>query len=242
MKIIPAVDLMRGKVVRLFQGKLETAKTYDYLGEPVSIAKKWEDEGVDALHIIDLDAAFGMGNNMETIYKIINVVNIPVQVGGGIRDLKTAEAFLSGGAEYVILGTLAFSRPKTLEELKNKFGDRVIVALDHVKGIVMVKGWKIPTEFSVKEALEKFLQLQVSIFLLTSITMDGTLKGVDTDILSQACGYKNARIIAAGGVGSLKDISALRTIGVYGVIIGKALYEDAFTLKEALKVAREADN
>lgn len=238
MKIIPAVDLMNGKVVRLFQGNPQKAKAYDYLGEPVTVAKKWEEEGADALHIVDLDAAFDKGNNLTTLSKIIKAVNLPVQVGGGIRSFKKAKTLLSMGADYVVLGTLAFSKPEILKELMEKFGDRVIVALDHVNGRIMVKGWRKPAEIEVKEALEKFLEIHVKTFLLTSISRDGTLEGADSEILSQACAYQDARIIAAGGVGSLKDLTVLKRIGVYGVVIGKALYEGSFTLKEALKVAR----
>lgn len=242
MKIIPAVDLMNGKVVRLFQGDPKKAKVYDYLGEPVAIAKKWEEEGADALHIVDLDAAFDKGDNLATISKIIKAVSLPVQVGGGIRSLEKAETLLSIGADYVVLGTLAFSKPEVLKKLREKFGDRVIVALDHASGRIMVEGWKKPANVGVKEALSKFLGIHVKTFLLTSISRDGTLKGVDADVLSQACAYKDARIIAAGGVGSLQDLSVLKRIGVYGVVIGKALYEGFFTLKEALKVTREASS
>ncbi|MEM2911140.1 MAG: 1-(5-phosphoribosyl)-5-[(5-phosphoribosylamino)methylideneamino]imidazole-4-carboxamide isomerase [Candidatus Bathyarchaeia archaeon] len=239
MKIIPAVDLMNGKVVRLFKGDPKTAKAYDYLGKPIAIAKKWEGEGADALHIVDLDAAFGRGDNFATILKIVKAVNLPVQVGGGIRSLERAEALLALGVDYIVLGTLAFSKPEALEKLRKKFGDRVIVALDHANGKVMVDGWKESAGIRVKEALEKFLALHVKTFLLTSIVRDGTLKGVDSEVLSQACAYKDARIIAAGGVGGLEDLTVLKRIGVYGVVIGKALYEGSFALKEALKVARE---
>ncbi len=239
LKIIPAVDLMNGKVVRLFKGDPKTAKAYDYLGKPIALAKKWEEEGADALHIVDLDAALGRGDNFATILKIVKAVNLPVQVGGGIRSLERAEALLSMGADYIVLGTLAFSKPEVLEELRKKFGERVIVALDYANGRVMVEGWKEPAGLRVEEALEKFLAFHVKTFLLTSILRDGTLEGVDSEVLGQACVYKNARIIAAGGVGGLGDLAILKRIGVYGVVIGKALYEGSFTLKEALKVARE---
>lgn len=231
---------MNGKVVRLFKGEPKTVKAYDYLGKPIAVAKKWEEDGADALHIVDLDAAFGRGDNLATVLKIVRAVNLPVQVGGGIRSLKRAEALLATGADYIVLGTLAFSKPEALEELREKFGDRVIVALDYSDGRVMVKGWKESAGLRVEEALEKFLALHVKTFLLTSIVKDGTLKGVDSKVLSQACAYKDARIIAAGGVGRLGDLTILKRIGVYGVVIGKALYEGFFTLKEALKVAREA--
>lgn len=241
MKIFPAIDLMGGKVVRLFQGDPNVARTYDYLGEPVAIAKKWEKEGADALHIIDLDAAFNMGNNLVTISKIIQAVNLPVHVGGGIRSLKIAESMINMGVRYILLGTLAFRRPDVIVHLRKNFGDCIIVALDYRGGKVMVEGWKTSTELKVDDAMKKFLGHQVKNFLLTSISRDGTLKGVDINILAKACAYKDVCIIAAGGVSSLKDLAILKRLGVYGVTIGKALYEGMFTLEEALKIAKEAD-
>ncbi|MCS7114696.1 MAG: 1-(5-phosphoribosyl)-5-[(5-phosphoribosylamino)methylideneamino]imidazole-4-carboxamide isomerase [Nitrososphaerota archaeon] len=239
MKVFPAIDLMEGKVVRLCQGDPKTAKKYDYLGEPVTMAKKWEREGADALHIIDLDAAFNKGNNLVTISNIVDAVKLPVHVGGGIRSIETAENLLNIGVKYIMLGTLAFKKPEVIVDLVERFGDRIIIALDHRDTKIMVEGWKTSVEIEVKDALKRFLELQVKTFLLTSVSRDGTLGGVDVDVLSQACAYKEARIIAAGGVGSLKDLAVLKRIGVYGVVIGKALYEGLFTLKEALKVARE---
>ncbi|MEM1538822.1 MAG: 1-(5-phosphoribosyl)-5-[(5-phosphoribosylamino)methylideneamino]imidazole-4-carboxamide isomerase [Candidatus Bathyarchaeia archaeon] len=237
--MFPAIDLMDGKVVRLFQGDLKTARKYDYLGEPVTIAKKWEKEGADAIHIIDLDAAFNRGNNLATIYGIVNAVKLPVHVGGGIRSVEKAENLLNIGVRYVMIGTLAFKKPEAIAKLVEKYGDRIIIALDHINGKVMVEGWKTSADMEVEDALRNFLKFQVRTFLLTSINRDGTLEGIDVDILSQACNYKEARIIAAGGVCSLRDLVILKRIGVYGVVIGKALYEGIFTLKEALKVARE---
>lgn len=240
MEVIPAIDLMGGKVVRLSQGDPRTAKAYDYLGEPVAIAQKWEKEGANALHIVDLDAAFDKGNNLAMVSKIAKTVNLPVQVGGGIRKLETAENLLNMGIDRIILGTLAFNKPNVLTMLRNKFGgERVIVALDHRDGRVMMEGWKTSVKLELEEALKKFLHLQVKTFLITSITKDGTLKGLDFDALSKACAHPDVRIIAAGGVGSLKDLVTLKRIGVNGVVIGKALYEGLFTLKEALKIAKE---
>ncbi|MEM3641199.1 MAG: 1-(5-phosphoribosyl)-5-[(5-phosphoribosylamino)methylideneamino]imidazole-4-carboxamide isomerase [Candidatus Bathyarchaeia archaeon] len=239
MKVIPAIDLMGGKVVRLSQGDPTTAKTYSYLGEPVTVAKKWEREGADALHVVDLDAAFDKGNNLAIIFKIAKAVNLPIQVGGGIRKLETAEKLLNTGIDYIILGTSAFNNPDVLTAIQNKFGsERVIVALDHKNGKVMIEGWKTSVKLGIEEAMEKFLHLKIKTFLITSITKDGTLKGLDFDTLSKACTHPGVRIIAAGGVGSLKDITALKRIGVDGVVIGKALYEGLFTLKEALKAAK----
>jgi len=180
-----------------------------------------------------------MGNNFTMISKIVEAINLPIQVGGGIRKLETAEKLLEMGISRIILGALAFNEPHILTKLQKKFGnERLIVALDHQNGRVMVEGWKTPTKLGIEEALAKFLDLQVKTFLVTSITKDGTLIGPDVNTLSKVCMYPHVSIIAAGGVGSLNDLIILKQIGVKGVIVGKALYEGVFTLKEALKVAK----
>jgi len=243
MKVIPAIDLMKGKVVRLFQGDPKTAKVYDYFGEPVDVAKKWKKNGASGLHIIDLDAALSMGDNFAVIGKIVKVADLPVQVGGGIRKLEVAERLLALGVNRVILGTLAFDKSNIISEAQKKFGcDRVIVALDNKDGKIMVDGWKTRTSYEIEEALVKFSSLQVKTFLITSITKDGTLSSPDFYTLQKACVHPDVKIIAAGGVGSLKDLTTLKSIGVEGVVIGKALYEGVFTLEEALKVAKGARN
>lgn len=239
MEVIPAIDLMKGKVVRLFQGDPKTAKIYDQLGDPVAIAKMWEKDGAKTLHIIDLDAALNLGNNFAMISKIADAVNLPIQVGGGIRKLETAENLLKMGISRIILGSLAFNEPHTLTKIQKKFGnERLIVALDHQNGRVMVEGWKTPTKLGIEEALAKFLDLQIKTFLVTSITQDGTLVGPDVNTLSKVCVNPRVNIIAAGGVSSLNDLITLKQIGVKGVIVGKALYEGRFTLKEAIKTVK----
>ncbi len=236
MLLIPAIDLMDGKIVRLSRGDPKTAKVYDQFGGPVETAQKWKKEGATKLHIIDLDAAFGMGDNLSVITEIAESVELPIQVGGGIRTIETAQKLLTMGISQVILGALAFSDPKAVTMIQQEFDSgTVIVALDNKDGKIMVEGWKTPTTLGVKEALKKFTALGVKTFLTTSITKDGTLSGPDLETLSEACQYPNVEIIAAGGIGSLNDLAALKRVGVEGVVIGKALYEGRFTLKEALK-------
>ena len=240
MQVIPAIDLMNGKVVRLTRGDPDTAKTYDYMGTPIEIAERWTADGAERLHIIDLDAAFGRGDNLKIIAEIAEATELPVQVGGGIRTVEAAEKLLSAGIGYVILGALAFSNPTAVTQLQAKFSrERLIVALDHRDGKVMVEGWKTATAFGLTEALEKFAQLGVKTFLVTSITKDGMLQGPDLDTLTEACKYPNVEILAAGGIGSLNDLVALKHVGVEGVVVGKALYEGKFTLKEAIKTVKE---
>lgn len=236
MQLIPAIDLMNGKIVRLTRGDPKTAKIYSQFGGPVETAKKWQAEGATKLHIIDLDAALGMGNNLSVIAEIAESTHFPIQVGGGIRSIETVEKVLELGVSQVILGALAFSDPQALAQIQQSFGTKfVIVALDNKGGKIMIEGWKTTATLGMKEALEKFVALGVETFLVTSITKDGTLSGPDLDTLREACQYPNVEVIAAGGIGSLNDLVALKRLGVEGAVIGKALYEGRFTLKEAIE-------
>jgi phosphoribosylformimino-5-aminoimidazole carboxamide ribotide isomerase len=236
MQVIPAIDLMKGKIVRLSRGDPKTAKAYDQFGSPVETARKWKEEGAKKLHIIDLDAAFGTGDNLSAIAKIAESVDLPIQVGGGIRTIEAVEKLLRMEISQVILGALAFSDPNAVARILEKFGSKpIIVALDNKDGKIMVEGWKTPTIFGIREALEKFAKLNIKTFLITSITKDGTLSGPDLGTLSEACQYPNVDIIAAGGISSLNDLEALKRVGVEAAVIGKALYEGKFTLKEAIR-------
>jgi len=227
LQLIPGIDLMNGKIVRLTHGDPKTAK-------------KWQMEGARKLHIIDLDAALGMGNNLSVIADIAENTDLPIQIGGGIRNIDAVENVLKLGVSQVILGALAFSDPKAVTQVQQEFGAKsVIVALDNRDGKIMVEGWKTATALCMKEALEKFVALGVKAFLVTSITKDGTLSGPDLDTLREACQYPDVKIIAAGGIGGLNDLVALKRVGVEGAVIGKALYEGRFTLKEALKMIGE---
>ena len=239
MQVIPAIDLMKGKVVRLSRGDPSTAKVYDYMGTPVEIALKWKSEGAERLHIIDLDATFGKGNNLGVVAEIAGATGLPIQVGGGIRTVEAVEKLLTAGIRYIILGALAFSDPTDITRIQQKFGvEPVIVALDNKNGKVMVEGWKTATAFSMAEAMEKFSKLKVKTFLITSIARDGMLQGPDLETLREACKYPDVNVIAAGGIGGLNDLVALKRAGVEGVVVGKALYEGRFTLKEAIKTVK----
>jgi phosphoribosylformimino-5-aminoimidazole carboxamide ribotide isomerase len=237
MQLIPAIDLMNGKIVRLTRGEAKTAKTYEtQFGTPLEAAKRWRDEGASKLHIIDLDAAFGIGNNHSVISEVAKNVSLPIQVGGGIRSLEIAEKLFKTGIAQVILGALAFSEPAATKKIQQKFGlESVIVALDNKEGQIMVEGWQTSTAMTVDDALEKYSLLGVHRFLITSIAQDGMLNGPDLQTLSSATQYPGAKIIAAGGIGSIGDLAALKEIGVEGAVIGKALYEGRFTLKEAIQ-------
>jgi phosphoribosylformimino-5-aminoimidazole carboxamide ribotide isomerase len=237
MQLIPAIDLMNGKIVRLTRGDSKTAKFYEnQFGTPVEAAQRWRDEGAGKLHIIDLDAAFTLGNNHEVIAEVAKNVELPIQVGGGIRSYATAEKLFQTGITQVILGALAFSDPSAIGKIQKKFGsESVIVALDNKESLIMVEGWKTTTALTVEDSLEKYTTLGIHRFLITSIAQDGMLSGPDLQTLSQATLYPDAKIVAAGGIGSIGDLAALKEIGVEGAVIGKALYEGRFTLKEAIQ-------
>src|SRR5208337_13366 len=213
MQLIPAIDLMNGKIVRLSRGEAKTAKVYDQFGGPVETAKRWRDEGAGKLHIIDLDAAFGNGNNHDVIADIAKNIALPIQVGGGIRSFETAAKLFKTGISQVILGALAFSDLSAIGKIQKRFGaESVIVALDNKDGRIMVEGWKTATALSLKEALEKFTKLGVGTFLITSIAQDGMLSGPDLETLREACKFPNAKVIAAGGIGSINDLTALKRV------------------------------
>ena len=236
MELIPAIDLMSGKIVRLTKGKAETAKSYEsQFGTPLQAAERWRDEGAGKLHIIDLDAAFSIGDNRSVIAEIAKNVSRPIQVGGGIRSYKVAEDLLKTGAAQVILGSLAFSDPTVITKIQGRFGpDSVIVALDNQDGRIMVDGWQTTTAMTVDDALDKYVKLGVQANLITSIAQDGMLTGPDLQTLNAATMVPNVKVIAAGGIGTIGDLSALKEVGCEGAVIGKALYEGRFTLKEAL--------
>ncbi len=240
VQVIPAIDLMKGKVVRLTKGDPEQATFYDNLGTPVEIAQKWKSQGAERLHIIDLDAAFGRPDNLKVVAQIATATGLPIQVGGGIRTVEAADRLLNAGIQYVILGSLALKDPTVISLLQKNFNpDRIIVALDNKDGLVMVEGWTSSTSFTLMGALEEYANLGVKTFLVTSITRDGTLSGPDLDTLNEACKYPDVNIIAAGGISSLADLVSLSHTGVWGAVVGKALYEGKFTLEQAIKTVKQ---
>jgi phosphoribosylformimino-5-aminoimidazole carboxamide ribotide isomerase len=236
MQLIPAIDLMSGKIVRLTRGEAKTAKSYqEEFGTPLDAAERWRDEVASKLHIIDLDAAFGIGNNRFMVAEIAKNSGLPIQVGGGIRSIEVVENLLQMGVNQVILGSLAFSDSTVIKKVQKSFGsESVIVALDNKEGFIMVEGWQTATAMTVDRALEKFTELGVRRFLITSIAQDGMLNGPDLQTLSAATEYPGTKIIAAGGIGTIGDLAALKEIGVEGAVIGKALYEGRFSLREAI--------
>lgn len=232
MKVIAAVDIMDGSVVRLVRGNPDDK--VEYSNDPVETARKWESVGADMLHIVDLDAAFSTGSNSELIAKISQAVRIPLQIAGGIRSLEKAEEMLSM-ASRVVIGTMAYREPEVVRKLVKKNADRVTISVDQMDGMVMVKGWKESTGTTVAEAISRFLAIGVDEFLLTSIDRDGTLQGPDIKTLADAA--VSARIIASGGISSIEDVIKIRSAGCSSVIIGKAMYDGKVSIQKVKALA-----
>ena len=233
MMVIPAIDIMDGQVVRLTKGDEEARTSYGSFGSPLETARRWQDEGAEYIHIIDLDATLSRGDNRGLIQEIVETLDVPVQFGGGIRSLDLARALLAGDLGRIILGSMALKSPESVASLSEEYGsDRVVIALDHRRGIVLDKGWKGSTGRPIEEALREFTDLGLKWFLITDTDRDGTLEGPDTETYSKLS--SEASVIASGGVGSLGDLGTLVGTGVDAVVVGKALYEGVFTLPEAL--------
>jgi phosphoribosylformimino-5-aminoimidazole carboxamide ribotide isomerase len=232
MRVIAAVDIMGGSVVRLVKGN--PANKVEYSNDPVETAKKWENVGADMLHVVDLDAAFSTGSNSELIAKISEAVRIPLQIAGGIRSLEKAEEVLSM-ASRVVIGTMAYREPEVIRKLVKKNTGRVVISVDQIDGMVMVKGWKESTGTRVADAISQFLAIGVDEFLLTSIDRDGTLQGPDIKTLADAA--VSARIIASGGISSIEDVIRIRSAGCSSVIIGKAMYDGKVSIEKVKAVA-----
>ena len=232
MRVIAAVDIMGGSIVRLVKGN--PANKVEYGNDPVETAKKWENVGADMLHVVDLDAAFSTGSNSELIAKISEAVRIPLQIAGGIRSLEKAEEVLSM-ASRVVIGTMAYREPEVIRKLVKKNAGRVAISVDQIDGMVMVKGWKESTGTRVADAISQFLAIGVDEFLLTSIDRDGTLQGPDIKTLADAA--VSARIIASGGISSIEDVIRIRSAGCSSVIIGKAMYDGKVSIEKVKAVA-----
>ena len=231
MKVLAAIDIMNGEVVRLTKGDQATKKVYSK--DPVEIAKKWEKDGADMLHIVDLDAAFGStSNNLSIISEILKSVNIKVQIGGGIRDTDTFERIAKMGFSRIVVGTMAYRNTNELRLLCKNYSDKIVISLDQMNGKVMIDGWQSSSDSTVDDAIIKFNKFGISNFLLTSIIKDGTLSGPDIVTLNSINTDRKSKIIASGGISNLLDVLRVRSIGCDSVILGKALYEERLEIKK----------
>ncbi len=235
MKVIPSIDLMNGQVVRLYKGNPEHKTVYS--NDPISIAKKWENAGADMIHLVDLDATLGLGNNFELIKKIVSCVSIPVEIGGGLRS-KSLILDALDIVNRVVIGTLAFKEPELLQKLLTKLGpEKIVISVDHKDGLIVTHGWQTTTDISLIDSMNEFLHVGFTEFLLTNVNRDGTLEGPDLEFLKQACDLEKANVIASGGISNINDISKVKENNAWGVILGKALYENKITIQEAKKIS-----
>ena len=239
MKIIPAIDLMDGKVVRLYKGDPKNKTIYS--DNPIEIAKKWESNGADILHVVDLDATLGYGENLKIIQEISKNISIPLQVAGGLRSEEKISEVLDFASRAVI-GTIAMQLKESEQgNILNNFirifgNDRLVISIDHVDGKIVTHGWQNNTGIDVYDATNEFLKYGFTEFLTTNVSKDGTLEGPDIESLSRICQIKNCNAIASGGISNLQDIQNVKKINPFGVILGKALYEGLVSIKEAKKI------
>ena len=234
MMIIPSIDLMEGKVVRLVRGDARYLKVYH--SDPIKLAEIFIEKGVKLIHVVDLDAAMERGSNKDIILDMASR-GIPIQVGGGVRDTKTVATLLDCGVKRVILGTIVHKNPAMFHKIIGQFDrDRIGVAIDYKGSKVMIRGWKEDCQITPLELATRLQKMGVKWLIFTSVERDGTLKGADLTTLKEIRKHVNVKIIAAGGISSLSDILALKSIGVDGVILGKALYEGLIKLEKVLEV------
>ena len=236
LQILPAIDVKDGRAVRLFQGELAKESNY---GLPVEVAKEFSAEGASWIHLVDLDAAFGIGSNFELIQEVISSVDIKVELSGGIRDDDSLKRALSTGCKRVNLGTAAIENPEWTTKVIGQYGEKIAVGLDVRGHTLATRGW---TEQGgdLFEMISKLDAAGCSRYIVTDVTKDGTLTGPNLELLREVCAATSAPVIASGGISELQDLINLRAmtnLGVEGAIVGKAIYSGAFSLAQALEVA-----
>jgi phosphoribosylformimino-5-aminoimidazole carboxamide ribotide isomerase len=240
MIIYPAIDIMGGKCVRLYQGRAEQATVY--ADNPADMAQKWADLGAKFLHVVDLDGAFtGSPQNIDAIREIAKRVNIPIQIGGGLRTLEDLDRVFSAGVKRAIIGTSAITDPTFVRAACQAHPNSIVAGIDAKDGKVAIKGWVDVTDIFAVDLAAQLELYGVSHIVYTDIMMDGTQKGPNVFATEEVAENVHIPVIASGGVSSLEDIRQLKPLqksGVEGVIVGRALYENNFTLPEALELAR----
>ncbi|MBB6474487.1 phosphoribosylanthranilate isomerase [Sphaerisporangium rubeum] len=235
--LLPAVDVADGQAVRLVQGEAGTETSY---GDPLAAALAWQEAGAEWVHLVDLDAAFGRGSNRELLASVVKALDVQVELSGGIRDDASLEAALATGCRRVNIGTAALEDPAWCAKIIAEYGDRIAVGLD-VRGTTLAaRGWTREGG-DLWEVLDRLEADGCPRYVLTDVTKDGTLRGPNVELLRQVCARTDKPVIASGGVSSLDDLRVLADLvpeGVEGAIVGKALYAQAFTLREALAAVR----
>lgn len=240
MQIIPAIDLKGGNCVRLEQGEMSRETLFST--HPAEVARRWESLGSKMLHLVDLEGAVtGKPQNQDAICQILKSVAIPLQLGGGIRNLKTVEHYLSLGVKRVVLGTVAYQQPSLLKEACRKFPHRIVVAIDAREGKVAIEGWKETTAEQATDLVKSLEDKGVAAIVFTDIARDGMMRGPNISSIREMARVTQIPLIASGGVTTLnhvKELAELRDDGVEGIIIGRALYEGSIDLREAIALVK----
>ena len=242
LELLPAVDVKDGRAVRLVQGELSAETAY---GNPLEVALEFQSAGAEWLHLVDLDAAFGRGENSALLAEVVGKLDIKVELSGGIRDDQSLARALATGCRRINLGTAALENPEWTSKVIAEYGDKIAVGLDVRGHVLAARGWT-QEGGDLFETIERLERDGCQRYVVTDVTKDGTLQGPNLTLLREVCAATNAPVIASGGISSLDDIAALMSlnsisegsVGVEGAIVGKALYAGAFTLQEALELTK----
>ncbi len=234
MEIIPAIDIKDGQCVRLYQGDYEQQTIFD--PDPVAVARHWAELGAQRLHVIDLDGAkAGRPVNAPLVFAIMRAVNIPVQLGGGLRDQAAVDAAINLGVDRVLLGTAALADQSLIERLVQLYGERIVISVDARDGFVATNGWLETSQVRASELVQRMHELGVRHVMYTDISRDGTLHGPNLPATADLVALGGPAVIAAGGIGTVADLVALAQLGVAAAVVGRALYTGAIDLPAALR-------
>ena len=237
MLIYPAIDLYEGKAVRLYQG--DYGKMTVYSDDPAAVAQDFKNAGAACLHLVDLEGAkLGTTSNLPTIRKIVENSGLFTEVGGGIRSMDTVGKYLSLGVDRVILGTAAVTDQAFLQQALDTYGEKIAVGVDLKDGYVAIRGWTEKSQLTAEDFFAKMQTMGVATVICTDISKDGAMQGTNRELYRSLSEKFTVNLIASGGVSALEDVAALRSMNLYGAIIGKAYYTGAIDLKEALEVAK----
>lgn len=235
MIILPAIDLKDGKCVRLEQGLFDKVTVFG--DNPVEMAQKWESAGSEYLHLVDLDGAKdGVPKNLEIIKDICKNIDIPIQLGGGIRTKETVKILLDAGVTRVIVGTMAINDMELLKELVDEYGEKIVVSIDAKEGLVAVNGWVNTSEVESLDLVRELEKIGVKTIVYTDIAKDGMMEGPNFEIYETLGEETSIDVIASGGVSTIENVKKLKEMNMYGAIIGRALYTGDIDIKEALEV------
>ncbi len=236
MKVIPAIDLKGGKCVQLVGGKpgTERVEIEDVLG----VAMRWQADGAEIIHVVDLDSALGTGDNLHLVEKLAGSLSVPVQVGGGVRSMEQVERLFAIGCERVIVGTRAIEDRGFVESISGEYPDGIVVAVDSIADRVMVKGWQTDSGKELLSVVTDLQSLQIFGFLYTNVEVEGKLQGIDPVPVQAILNATRKPLIVSGGITSMKDLRILREMGAHSAVVGMAIYTGAIDFKKAVREFR----